>query len=339
VASGASHLRILSLDGGGYLGLAGAAYLAELERHFNTTCHREFDLFCGTSTGAIIALALASGKTARQVCDLYKDFGPRVFNNPFPGSRLLRKFKGFVTSRYGNQHLRTALRGAFGDETLGSILRQRKFVVVPAFCLTTGRPRVFKTDHAEELTRHNGYLLRDVALASSAAPIYLPVAELRSPVESKLERYCDGGVFANYPALLGLTEALYQFKTPPAEIRLLSVSTPRSNLAEDPCASGFFRRRMLSRGICFWASSIGSVFIDSTSEIAGEAVRRLISSIGASEDQYERVVFRRPKGVDLDIASADATQALESIGTEEAAKGEVRGRMRKFFATKGVVYG
>jgi uncharacterized protein len=90
-------VRILSLDGGGYLGLAGAAFLAELERHFGVSCHDSFDLFCGTSTGAIIALALASGKSAREVVDLYKRFGPRVFRNPFPGSRRLRWAKGLFT--------------------------------------------------------------------------------------------------------------------------------------------------------------------------------------------------------------------------------------------------
>jgi patatin-like phospholipase/acyl hydrolase len=89
-SEGRRAVRILSLDGGGYLGLAGAAFLAELERHFGVSCHDSFDLFCGTSTGAIIALALASGKSAREVVDLYKGFGPRVFRNPFPGSRRLR---------------------------------------------------------------------------------------------------------------------------------------------------------------------------------------------------------------------------------------------------------
>ncbi len=74
-------MRILSLDGGGYLGLATAAFLKEAERHFRISCHERFDLFCGTSTGAIIALALASGMTAEAIEVLYKDFGPKVFRN------------------------------------------------------------------------------------------------------------------------------------------------------------------------------------------------------------------------------------------------------------------
>lgn len=75
-------MRILSIDGGGYLGLASACFLAELERHFGATCHDSFDMFCGTSTGAIIALALAHGLKATEICDLYRSFGPEVFYNP-----------------------------------------------------------------------------------------------------------------------------------------------------------------------------------------------------------------------------------------------------------------
>ena len=58
-------MRILSIDGGGYLGLATAAFIDGVERHFKTTLHDEFELFCGTSTGAIIALAIASGMSGR----------------------------------------------------------------------------------------------------------------------------------------------------------------------------------------------------------------------------------------------------------------------------------
>lgn len=324
-------MRILSLDGGGYLGLAGAAFLAEIERHFGITCHDSFDLFCGTSTGAIIALALASGKNAREVVDLYKSFGPKVFRNHFPGSRKLRMLKGLFTSMYGNEGLRSALADAFGDQTLGSVLDKGKYVVIPAFCLTTGKPRIFKTDHGEGLTRHNQYPLRDVALASSAAPVYLPVVELPSPVDGRLERYCDGGVFANHPALLGLSEALFHLNATPADLSILSVSTPRSNLAEEASAAGFFRRNVLSRGVCLWAGSMAGLFIDSTSEIANETIRRVHASIGCSKYGFQRVTFPKPMGLDLDVADGRATHTLETLGVEKGSNNEVRDRMRQFF--------
>lgn len=333
-------MRILSLDGGGYLGLTGAAFLAELERHFGATCHDRFDLFCGTSTGAVIALALASGKTAKEVCDLYKDFGPKVFHNPVPGLRQLRVVRALVTSKYGNGHLRAALKDAFGDATLGSILEKGKYVIVPAFCLTTGRPRIFKTDHGDGLSRHNQYKVRDVALASSAAPIYLPVVELESPIDGRVERFCDGGIFANHPALLGLAEALYHLKAAPADIRILSVSTPRSRTAEEFSAVGLLRRYVLSRGLILWAGPMAGLFIDSTSEIVNEALRRLVLCIGCSRADYQRIVFPKPRGVDLDIANRAATHTLQTIGVEEGGNNEVRDRMRVFFQeTERVAHG
>jgi hypothetical protein len=327
-------LHILSLDGGGYLGLAGAAFLAELERHFGETCHDRFDLFCGTSTGAIIALALASGKNAKEVCELYRSFGPQVFRNPFPGCRKLRVLKGLITSRYGNSQLRARLQDSFGNLTLGSILDKGKYAVIPAFCLTTGRPRIFKTDHAEGLSRHNQYALLDVALASSAAPVYLPVAECRS-VEGRIERYCDGGVFANHPALLGLAEAMYHLNAKPPEIKILSVSTPRSVIAEEFSATGFFRRHILSRGICMWAGSIAGLFMNSASDIANETLRRFFCSIGGSRSDYQRVVFPKPRGLDLDVASPRATHTLETMGVEKGSSNEIRDHMRVFFQERG----
>jgi patatin-like phospholipase/acyl hydrolase len=61
--------RILSLDGGGIRGVLTASLLERLEEKqpgFLTMV----DLFAGTSTGGILALALASGMTA-EVRDLY----------------------------------------------------------------------------------------------------------------------------------------------------------------------------------------------------------------------------------------------------------------------------
>ena len=72
-------MRIISIDGGGYLGLATASFLQSVEARFETRCADRFDLFCGTSTGAIIALALASGKSAGEVVTLYEQLGRQLF--------------------------------------------------------------------------------------------------------------------------------------------------------------------------------------------------------------------------------------------------------------------
>jgi patatin-like phospholipase/acyl hydrolase len=80
--------RILSLDGGGVRGYLTAAYLAEAEEYLDRITEsrkplgERFDLICGTSTGAIIALALATGKTAgkssKSTTTLFRRFRPEA---------------------------------------------------------------------------------------------------------------------------------------------------------------------------------------------------------------------------------------------------------------------
>ena len=173
---------------------------------------------------------------AKQIRELYEDFGPKVFWNPIPGTRYLRAVRGLAMARYSNRALKTSLEEVFKAKTLGDIRKSGKYVIVPAFCVSSGTPRIFKTNHAQDLTRDDGYLVSDVALASSAAPLFLPIVRLKSPTHGGIEEYCDGGVFANHPALVGYTEAVFHLKAAPADIRLLSLSTPRGELAEHASA-------------------------------------------------------------------------------------------------------
>jgi patatin-like phospholipase/acyl hydrolase len=46
------------------------------------------------------------------------------------------------------------------------------------------------------------------------------------------ETFCDGGVVANHPALLGYTEAVHELSAPPHAVPLLSLSTPRTDLSQ-----------------------------------------------------------------------------------------------------------
>jgi patatin-like phospholipase/acyl hydrolase len=332
-------MRILSLDGGGYLGLATAAFVEEAERHFRTSCHDRFDLFCGTSTGAIIALALAAGKSGREVVELYRAFGATVFRNPFPGARFLRLLRGAATSLYSNGRLREALREAFGDLTLGDLRRSGKFVLIPAYNLSSGRPRVFKTNHSTELTLDDDYLVRDIALASAAAPIFLPIVSIPSPTNGVEERFCDGGLFANYPALLGYAEAVSYLKTAPEDIQILSLSTPRSSLAERASAQSWLDRVLLGRGLFAWGPRLTNVMVDATSTIMHSALRLIMEAHSATGAHYERIELQRPDGVALDIATRQATETLLQIGCEKARDTVVRRLIAPFFVSKEIHHG
>ena len=203
-------VRILSVDGGGYLGLATASFLNAVEQRTGVRCADRFDLFCGTSTGAIIALALACGMSAEEVKDLYIGMGTKVFPPPPIHERvwpLLQVPRSVFKALHDTEPLRRALTEAFGDRTLGDLRQAGRKVLVTAFNVTSGRPTIFKTDHSDGLKDHDRLLVRDVALASSAAPKYLPLVELTHPSTGAVERYCDGGLVSNSPALLAYAEA------------------------------------------------------------------------------------------------------------------------------------
>lgn len=324
-------MRILSLDGGGYLGLASASFIKEIERHFGVACHEQFDMFCGTSTGAIIALALAYGMSGEQICDLYQDFGGKVFRNPFPGVRLLRSGRAVFISKYSNKPLKSALTEAFGLTTLGDLRSRGKSVLITAFSVTKGKPRIFKTDHSPDLSTDNRYLIRDVALASAAAPVYLPVVKLRSPLNGSEESYCDGGVFANHPALLGYAEAVSHLSVVPEGIKVLSLSTPRTDHAERASSRNLVQRLLLSRGLVSWGTKLAGVMIDSTSIISHETLRRLTCWQDTSARRYVRIMLEKPRGLELDIATRRATETLLQLGAEEACRTEIRRQIAPFF--------
>jgi len=76
--------RILSLDGGGIRGAFTAAFAAEIERHLGVPLADYFDLIAGTSTGAIIAAALALREPAEKIERFYRERGPEIFKRRTP---------------------------------------------------------------------------------------------------------------------------------------------------------------------------------------------------------------------------------------------------------------
>ena len=79
--------RLLALDGGGIRGLLTLQILQRIEDLLRPASKAGsdfrlsdfFDVIAGTSTGAIIAAALARGMSVGEVLSFYRDFGREVF--------------------------------------------------------------------------------------------------------------------------------------------------------------------------------------------------------------------------------------------------------------------
>ena len=245
--------QILSLDGGGLKGLFSAAVLAELERDLSTSIVDHFDLIVGTSTGGLIALGLGAGLRPAQIVDFYVDRGPYIF-----GARQ-RAVGGLWTSKYSAVRLRQALEEVFGKRTLGT---SRKRLVIPAYSLDRNDVYVFKTPHHERLTRDWRESMVDVAMATTAAPTFLPAFRLRH------HRLIDGGVWASNPALVGVAEAVSLLRVRLADIRVLSLGTT-DGLADLP-------GRLDRGGVWQWARAAAPLLLRAQSVGALHTVEHLI---------------------------------------------------------------
>ncbi len=96
----------------------------------------------------------------------------------------------------------------------------KKRIVVPSYNLSDDDVYLFKTPHHERLRRDFKVPLWKVAMATSAAPTYFP-----SFNEIDNIRLIDGGVWANNPTLVGITEAISLLNIDISDIKVLNLGT------------------------------------------------------------------------------------------------------------------
>jgi uncharacterized protein len=202
-AAAAGERNILALDGGGVRGVITLHVLSALEERLGRPAAEFFDMFAGTSTGAIIAALLAFKRlTASEILDLYRKLIPRVFRG---GWRSI--FRLLVPRIYGRGFALEKLEEYFGDTTLAGLsgMRPRN---PQAILLTTHDlvrdEELFLSNYPFQTSRVNygpTWKVRDAVAASAfSAPWYFV------PYEG---RFIDGGVSVfNTPARQAAIEAL-----------------------------------------------------------------------------------------------------------------------------------
>lgn len=267
--------RVLALDGGGLRGIFTAAVLAEAEDTFGAAFLKSFDLMVGTSTGGILALGLAAGRSCAEMLDFYRDVGPRIFARP-------RRFRRIVMPKYDRRILDTILQQEFGPAATMNELNTA--VCVTAYDLVTGTNRVWKDDHSP-LLRGGGVLpVWKVAAATSAAPTYFAPVQLHAT-----DSHIDGGVWGNNPAMVGITEAVRYAGRGLDEIRLLSIGTTSQVLQVAD------HQTALSMGIKDWIFKLLGLLQGSSSNANDHQARLLLG-----EDHYLRIDSERARRVELD---------------------------------------
>lgn len=214
------NFRILSLAGGGYLGLYTAWVLAGLEARAGEPLARRFDLIAGTSVGGLLALALAFEVPVAVVVTLFRERGSEIFSaRGLPTSRVGRLIdltRAVLGPKYSGDALRKALTEIFDGRRLADAKHN---LVVPAVNVSLSQTKVFKTPHVDASAGDERVLAVDVAMATSAAPAYFPSVKVGRHL------YADGGIFAVAPDQVALHEAEHFMGVPPERVEMLSIGT------------------------------------------------------------------------------------------------------------------
>jgi predicted acylesterase/phospholipase RssA len=277
VHNAASHprpLRVLSLDGGGIRGYYAARVIEHLleqagRRPSEYDCGSAFDLVVGTSTGAILGSALASGLPITNVSALYRAWGTAIFRSPSPTgwTALLWGLRNWSRPSADSRALRAALSAFLGEETLAE-LHQRRGI---AMCVTATNSassvaRVIATPHREAYRADGHVMVVAACMASSAAPILLPPVRI-GPAGAEV--WCDGGIWANNPIGVGLAEALAM--SPERPIEIVSVGT-----CVVPLGSAVARTR--TKGLGFWTRGVRALQLaaDAQAQASVDLVQSLV---------------------------------------------------------------
>jgi uncharacterized protein len=218
--------RILSIDGGGIRGVFPAAVLTELESRFlgGASINSHFDMIAGTSTGGIIALALAHGMTARQALNIYLERGERIFSPAAGLGKVSRLLRWAFKPKHDQTALKEELLRIFGDKVLDDAVTR---LVIPSFEGRHGEPFLYKTPHHPDYQKDRHKRFAHVALHTTAAPSYYPGVEDDGYV------MIDGGIWANNPVMNALVDALACFDIAREDVRILSLGTGESTFTVD----------------------------------------------------------------------------------------------------------
>ena len=324
---------ILAIDGGGMRGIVPAFILKKMneelkERRILRPLYSYFDLVSGTSTGALIALGLTApvdnlglkkeegedwevteiiekgrfrktteivkkGEIERlgdpeELLSLYTENGKKIF---IPDDakgiwRLVGKVTKMLGDKYDTIPLEMFLDEVYGDTPLSE-------AKVPTMAVSTDtngcKSFIFRSWDS------HGFLVREAARATSAAPTYFAPAVFIDRETNEKLTLIDGGMIANNPILAAYIEARKLY--PDAdEFRILSISTASSLCVLHP-EEYTTNLEWLSHLTSAYSSANMNISLEGVESIKGVRVDRI----------WEPVLEKKIK---LDDTSKEAIDAL-----------------------------
>ncbi|WP_445627745.1 patatin-like phospholipase family protein [Nostoc sp. DSM 114167] len=326
--------KILSIDGGGIRGIIPALILAEIEKRTQKPIFSLFDLIAGTSTGGILALGLTKPQlsldpsiseseaqaqySAEQMVKLYVEYGAEIFYEPFFEHLLGPLEDMFTQPKYASDGREEIINKYFGNTPLENNLKE---VFVTSYDIEQRIP-IFFTNKIEKQQIESkkfrkvsvGFTLKDAAMATSATPTYFPpyrVATSHNP--SGFYNLVDGGLVANNPASLAITEAKISRQTQRTALHtndILLVSLGTGSLT-----SVYKYNDVKNWGQLQWVKPLLNIVMDGGSEVvAGELEHLFESTEKEIRGSYYRFqTFLTGELEDIDNVKSENIRQLQTI--------------------------
>ena len=308
--------KMLSIDGGDIRGIIPAMVLAEIERRTGKLTSEVFDLVAGTSTGGILALGLTkpgqgskAQYSAETLIELYETESGMIFD--LSVWHRLHSVGGLAEEKYPSKGIDEVAHQYFGDDVrLAEALTE---VLVTAYEIERRGPWFFKRRHARDQdSKGDNFLMREVALATSAAPTYFEPLQLTWGPHGE-RAFIDGGVHSNNPAMCAYVEARKFY--PEEDILVVSLGTGEPT-REMPY------EKVKGWGLALWAQPILNVVFDGVSGTVDYQLRELLRSEGDDKRYYRFQIELDPGKDDMDDANAPNIQSLKTKAKEIMSKND-----------------
>lgn len=289
VRKGKNHpgSRILSLDGGGIRGLIIIQMLVALEAIVGCPILDCFDWVAGTSTGGVLALLLACGKTPHECLRLYFSLKEKVFigNRPHDAESLekfLQREMGEDTLMTDIKHPKIMITGVLADRHPAALHLFRNYDSP----LTILGATEDESDFPGCTPPHEQLVWR-AARASGAAPTYF----------RPFGRFLDGGLISNNPTLDAMTEiceynAALKLAGRKDEIQPLGVvvSLGTGQIPVVPVTVIDMGTGLLGAAkMAFGAKALGQLIVDQATQANGRLVNRAQAWCGTIGVPYFRL--------------------------------------------------
>ncbi len=266
----------------------------------------EVDFFAGTSTGAILAAALAIGHPPADIRSPYEKHGHHIFDRT-RADRFVNPWDAFF-AHFATEPRLESLTEVFGDMRLADIASK---ILIASFDLDAVHdktPEGIGTRSWKAKFFHNfagadsdgDERVVDVLMRSSAGPTFFPI----------YQNFVDGGIVANNPAMCAVAQAVDETRGGFAlgEIHLLSIGTG-FNPMFIPSDDGNW-------GLLPWWTKPIYMMLDGASGVAHYQCRQILGQ------RYQRLdaLLGEPVGLDAVDQIPYLENLADHVDVEAAAK-------------------